>query len=392
MSTIMHIGIDASRIAVAARTGTEHYTFELLAALAKLDRQNRYTLYCNQPPAALPPLGPNFELRRIAFPRLWTHARLSAELALRPPDVLFVPAHVLPLGAPLRRRMRTVVTIHDMGYLHFPESHTAAQRRYLRLSTRWSARAASQLIAISSATRDDLVRYTGARPEKISVIHHGVSPRFRPAEDQQAIAAIQAKYGVRPPYFLYVGTIQPRKNLLRLLEAFAQARTEASGMRAEEADSSLLSPQSSGLQLVIAGKPGWLTGEIERQAAQLFGAGSPAVRFTGYVADEDLPALLSGALAFVLPSLYEGFGMPVLEAMACGAPVLASATSSLPEVAGDAALLADPEDTAAIAAGLARLASDPALRASLRARGIARAAQFTWERCAEQTLRVLIAP
>jgi len=229
----MRIGIDASRIAVAARTGTEHYTFELLAALAKLDRHNRYTLYCNQPPAALPPLGANFELRRMPFPRLWTHARLSAELALHPPDVLFIPAHVLPLGAPLRPGMRTVVTIHDMGYLHFPDSHTPAQRRYLGLSTMWSARAASHLIAISGATRDDLVRYAGARPEQISVVHHGVSPRFRPIESQAAIAAAQAKYGITPPYFLYVGTIQPRKNLVRLIEAFAQTCREIRDWRLE---------------------------------------------------------------------------------------------------------------------------------------------------------------
>ncbi|HJZ45794.1 MAG TPA: glycosyltransferase family 1 protein [Roseiflexaceae bacterium] len=384
----MHIGIDASRVAIAARTGTEHYTFELLAALAKLDRQHRYTLYCNQPPAALPPLGPNFALRRIPFPRLWTHVRLSAELALHAPDVLFIPAHVLPLGAPLRPGMRTVVTIHDMGYVHFPGAHTAAQRLYLRLSTRWSARAASHLIAISGATRDDLVRYAGARPEKISVVYHGVSPRFRPIEDRAAIAAAQAKYGIRPPYFLYIGTIQPRKNLVRLLEAFASATRDwglGIGSRVPNPQSPIPNPQ-----LVIAGKRGWLTDAIERQSAQLFGAGSAAVRFTGYVADDDLPALLSGALAFVLPSLYEGFGMPILEAMACGTPVLASATSSLPEVAGAAALLVDPEDTAAIADGLARLAGDAALRADLRARGMARAAQFTWERCAEETLAVLL--
>jgi len=386
----MHIGIDASRVTVAERTGTEHYTFELLAALAQLDRQNRYTLYCNQPPAALPPLGPNFSLRHIPFPRLWTHARLSAELALHPPDLLFVPAHVLPLGVLLRRRMRTVVTIHDMGYLRFPESHTPSQRRYLRLSTSWSARAASQLIAISNTTRDDLMRYAGVQPEKISVVHHGVSSRFRPVEDQRLIAATQAKYGITPPYFLYVGTVQPRKNLARLLEAYAQARTEVQGLRTEEEDSSVLSPQSSVLQLVIAGKRGWLTGEIERQATQLFGPGSPSVRFTGYIADEDLPALLSGALAFMFPSLYEGFGMPILEAMACGTPVLTSATSALPEIAGDAALLIEPEDTAAIADGLARLASDAVLRADLRARGLARAAQFTWKRCAEETLAVLL--
>jgi glycosyltransferase involved in cell wall biosynthesis len=384
----MHIGIDASRVTVAERTGTEHYTFELLAALAQIDRQNRYTLYCNQPPAALPPLGPNFSLRHIPFPRLWTHVRLSAELALHPPDVLFVPAHVLPLGVPLRRRMRTVVTIHDMGYMRFPESHTPSQRRELRLSTKWSARNAGRLIAISNTTRDDLVRYADAPPEKISVVHHGVSPRFQPIEDPNLIASTQAKYGITPPYFLYVGTIQPRKNLARLLEAFASAsRDWGLGI-----GSAVPNPQSPipDPQLVIAGKHGWLTSEIERQSTQLFGPDSPAVRFTGYIADADLPALLSGALAFVFPSLYEGFGMPLLEAMACGTPVLASATSALPEIAGDAALLIDPEDTAAIADGMARLASDAVLRDDLRARGLARAAQFTWERCATETLAVLL--
>jgi glycosyltransferase involved in cell wall biosynthesis len=384
----MHIGIDASRMAVAARTGTEHYTYELLAALAQIDRRTRYTLYCNQQPAALPALGPNFTLRRIPFPRLWTHARLSAELALRPPNVLFVPAHVLPLGAPLRRGMRSIVTIHDLGYLHFPEAHTPAQRLYLRLSTRWSARAATGLIALSQATRDDLVRFAGAPPTKITIVHHGLSPRFRPVGDQAAIVAAQAKYGIRPPYFLYVGTIQPRKNLVRLIEAFASASRDW-GLQVGDTTRNRQSPTAD-LQLVIAGKTGWLAGEIERQATRLFGPNSQAVRFTGYVDDDDLPALLSGALAFVFPSLYEGFGMPVLEAMACGVPVLTAATSSLPEVAGDAALLVDPEDTAAIAAGIARLAADQLLRDDLRTRGLARAALFTWARCAEETLRVLL--
>ncbi|HEX9371605.1 MAG TPA: glycosyltransferase family 1 protein [Roseiflexaceae bacterium] len=397
----MHIGIDASRMAVAARTGTEHYTYELLAALARRDRQRRYTLYCNQRLAALPPLSPNFALHRIPFPRLWTHARLSAELLVHAPDVLFVPAHVLPLGAPLRRRTRSVVTVHDMGYLRFPEAHTPTQRLYLRLSTLWSARAATRLIAISQATRDDLVRFAGVPPEKIAVIHHGLSDRFRPVTDRTAIDRVLERYGIgdkqtgRPgdgcppaPYFLYVGTIQPRKNLAPLIEAFAQL--EARDWRLEASDAvptSSPQPPASSLRLVIAGKPGWLTEAIERRAAELGVA--DRVVFAGYVADDDLPALLSGALAFAFPSLYEGFGLPVLEAMACGAPVLASNTSSLPEVAGDAALLVDPDDTAAIAGGLARLAGDAALRADLRARGLARAATFTWDRCAEETLRVL---
>jgi glycosyltransferase involved in cell wall biosynthesis len=373
----MQIGIDASRIAVAARTGTEHYTFELLAALARRDRRTHYTLYCNQAPAALPPLGPNFGLRRIPFPRLWTHARLSADLLAHPPDVLFVPAHVLPLGAPLRRRMRTVVTIHDLGYLRFPEAHTRAHRLYLRLSTLWSARAASQLIAVSAATRDDLVRLARVPPGKIAVVHHGLSPRFRPVEDAATIAVARQRYGITAPYFLYVGTVQPRKNLVRLIEAFAQALARLNVETLER----------SNVQLLIAGKRGWLTEAIERRAAELGLAGR--VHFAGYVADDDLPALLGGALAFVFPSLYEGFGMPVLEAMACGAPVLASNSSSLPEVAGDAALLVDPTDTAAIAGGMARLAEDAALRDELRARGLARAGAFTWDRCAKQTLAVL---
>ncbi len=375
----MHIGIDTSRIAVAARTGTEHYTYELIAALAQQDRHTRYTLYCNQPPRALPPLGPNFALRRIRLPRMWTHARLSAEVALHPPDVLFVPAHVLPLGAPLQRRMRTVVTVHDLGYIHFPEAHTRAQRLQLRLSTLWSARAATHLIAISAATRDDLVHFTGIPAAKVSVVHHGVSPRFRPVEDPAQLAAVRARYGISAPYLCYVGTIQPRKNLLRLIEAFAQAL--------HMAESNLQSAICD-LQLVIAGKRGWLSDAIERRAAELGIAAR--VRFVGYVDDDDLPALLSGALAFTFPSLYEGFGMPVLEAMACGTPVLTSTTSSLPEVAGDAALLVPPDNTAAIAAALTQLLSDATLRSTLRERGLQHVAQFTWARCAAQTRAVLV--
>jgi glycosyltransferase involved in cell wall biosynthesis len=382
----MHIGIDASRIAVAARTGTEHYTYELLAALARHDRRNRYTLYCNQAPAELPPLGANFRLRRIPFPRVWTHVRLSAELLLDAPDTLFVPAHVLPLGAPVPRRMRTVVTIHDLGYLHFPAAHTPAHRLYLRLSTLWSTRAATRLIAVSGATRDDLVRFAGACPDKITIVHHGLSERFRPVADASVVKDVQERYGARAPYFLYVGTVQPRKNLVRLIEAFARLgdRSRESGVGGVIPNSRLPTPNP---QLVIAGKRGWLTEAIERRAAELGVA--DRVVFTGYVADDDVPALLGGALAFVFPSLYEGFGMPILEAMACGAPVLASNTSSLPEVAGDAALLVDPTDTGAIAAGMGRLAVDAALRDELRARGLARAAHFTWDRCAEATLAVL---
>jgi glycosyltransferase involved in cell wall biosynthesis len=369
----MHIGIDASRLSVAARTGTERYSYEVLAALAQQATSHTYTLYCNGLPTALPPLSSAFRLRSIPAPRLWTHARLSAELWRHAPDVLFVPSHVIPLWHP----PRSVVTIHDLGYLAFPAAHTRARRLELHITTLWSALAARRIIAISHATRADLVQHYGISPTKIDVVHHGLSPQFHPQHSTAMLADVCARYGIGAPgsYLLYVGTVQPRKNLTRLIDAFAQVvRQEAGGIA---------------LRLVIAGKKGWLTEEIERRAAA--GGVAEQVLFPGFVADADLPALLSGALAFVFPSLYEGFGMPVLEAMACATPVLTSTTSALPEVAGDAALLVDPHDTEAIAEGLARLLTDAALRERLREQGMQRAAQFTWARCASETLRVLSA-
>ncbi|GAB4445434.1 MAG: glycosyltransferase family 1 protein [Chloroflexi bacterium OHK40] len=361
-----HIAIDASRVAVTERTGTERYSYELIAALARLDRWRRYTLFTNGLPANLPPLGPNVALRSIPLRRLWTHARLGPALARARPDLLFVPAHVIPAMHP-----PSVVTIHDLGYLAFPEAHTARRRLELHLTTRWSLRSARRVIAISSATRDDLVRHYQADPARIAVVHHGLSPGFCPVAPE-TVAAVRARYGIDQDYFLYVGTIQPRKNLARLIEAFALMQDTGSNPTPP--------------LLVIAGRRGWLSAPIERLATELGLDGR--VRFVGYLPEHDLPAMLSGATAFVFPSLYEGFGMPVLEAMACGAPVLTSTTSALPEVAGDAALMVDPADTGAIAAALVRLAGEPKLRAELRVRGLDRAAHFTWERCARETIAV----
>ncbi|MBA3944727.1 MAG: glycosyltransferase family 4 protein [Herpetosiphonaceae bacterium] len=360
----MHIGIDVSRLAVGQRTGTEHYTWEILQALGQVDRDNHYTLYANHRPAALPPLPPRFQLRTMPWPRLWTHVRLSAEMLYRAPDVLFVPAHVLPLVHP----RRSVVTIHDLGYMHYPTAHPAAQRLYLRYSTWWSAQFATHLLADSEATKRDLLHFCHSQPDKVSVVYLGVSPRFMPVVDAKHLSTVTAKYGVVSPYLLYVGTIQPRKNLVRLIDACAMAHLD-------------------GVQLVLAGKRGWLTQEIEARASSL--GITHQVHFTGYVADDDLPALISGARGFLLPSLYEGFGLPALEAMACGTPVLASVVSSLPEVIGDAGILVDPLDVAALARGLDSLVHDDDLHAVLRARGLTRVAPWSWQRCAKQTLSIL---
>jgi glycosyltransferase involved in cell wall biosynthesis len=363
----MHIGIDASRSTRPRRTGTESYSLHLIRALLAVDQRNDYTLYFNEAPATgLFPPGPRCRHRVMPFPRLWTHLRLSAELALHPPSLLLVPAHVLPLIHP----RRSVVTIHDLGYLREPQAHRPLDRLYLDLSNRYHVRAATRLLAISQATKDDLVRRYGVRPERVTVTYLAAGEEMRPVEDPASVAELKSRLGLAGDYLLYVGTLQPRKNLERLVQAFA-----------------LVAAQRPALQLVIAGKKGWMYEEIFAQVRRLGLEGR--VVFPGYVAVEDLPALYTGALAFVFPSLYEGFGMPVLEAMACGAPVVASNTSSLPEVTGNAALLVDPTDVAALAAALLRIAGDSALRSDLRARGLVQAARFSWERCARETLAAM---
>jgi glycosyltransferase involved in cell wall biosynthesis len=369
----MLIGIDASRAVAVRRTGTETYSLHLIRNLIALGMGHRFRLYTNGQPAAglfggdLP--AANVELRLIPFPRLWTHLRLSAEMAVRPPAVLFVPAHVLPLIHP----RRSVVTVHDLGYLAYPAAHKTGDRRYLDWSTRWNARCATAVIADSAATKADLIRTYGVDERKIRVIHLGRDETLAPVCDARVSAEVRARYGIAGRYLLYVGTLQPRKNLARVIEAFARA---AAG------------PAFSDLLLVLAGKKGWLYDDLFAQVERL---GLPGrVIFPGYVDDADLPALLSGALAFVFPSLHEGFGIPVLEAGACGVPVITSNTSSLPEVAGDAALLVDPHDVDAIAEAMNRLVTDEALRAELSRRGLANVQRFSWEKCARETLAVLL--
>lgn len=357
----MLIGIDASRAVAVQPTGTEVYSRRLIRALLALESRHHFRLYFRAPPAADD--FPGAELRLIPFPRLWTHLRLSWEMACHPPDALFVPAHVLP---PIHPRA-SIVTVHDLGYLHFPETHPRLQRLYLDLSTRWNARAATHILTDSAATKADLVAHYAIPPEKITVAYPGYDESLAPVRDPVAIETAKMRYAITGDYFLYLGTLQPRKNLARLVNAFV----------------SLESPMT----LVIAGKKGWLYDDLFAQARRMPSAGR--VLFPGYIADEDKPALLSGALAFVFPSLYEGFGLPVLEAQACGCPVITSATSSLPEVAGDAALLVDPTDTAAIAAAMERVAGDPALRETMIQRGFANVRRFSWVACARTVLSVI---
>ncbi len=357
----MVIGIDASRAVSLQPTGTETYSLRLIQALLHLRPPHSFRLYFRTPPPT--GLFPLAEICVIPFPRLWTHLRLSWEMARRPPDVLFVPAHVLPLIHP----RRTLVTVHDLGYRYFPHAHPYLQRLYLDLSTRWNARVATHILADSEATRTDLIRLYNTPPERITVAYPGYDETLSPVCDPVTLAAVRARYGIPGDYFLYLGTLQPRKNLARLIQAYARLSTRAS--------------------LVLAGKQGWLSDDLAPMVRRLSLEGR--VLFTGYIPPEDRAPLLSGALAFVFPSLYEGFGLPILEAQACGCPVICSSTSSLPEVAGESALQVPPDDIRAMADAMARLENDPQLRRDLIERGFANIRRFSWERCARTVLQVI---
>jgi glycosyltransferase involved in cell wall biosynthesis len=360
----MRIGIDASRAALPRRTGTEGYSWRLLQELPYFCAPYDLTYYFNTAPAPgdFPP-HPRVAHRVIPFPRLWTHGRLAWEMMAHPPDLLFVPAHVLPWKLP----RRSVVTVCDLGYLYYPQAHPWQRRMYLHWGTLYSARSARLIIAISEATKRDLVERYGIPANKVRVIYLAAGKEFRPDIPEEQRAAISQRYTLSAPYFLFIGSIHPRKNLAGLLEAFAR----------------VVETHPGPLELLVAGQPGF-------QAAQLMGraAGAP-VRFLGYVPSQDLPALVAGALALTFPSFYEGFGLPALEAMACGTPVLASNTSSLPEVVSDAALLADPHRPEDWAREMLRLAQDEPLRMQLRERGLARAKEFSWQRCARETMDVI---
>jgi glycosyltransferase involved in cell wall biosynthesis len=358
----MLVGIDASRAITSAPTGTEIYSRELITALLQLGSPIRYLLYTRSaPPVGLFPQTGNYDLRVVPFPLLWTQIRLAAEMLRTPPDVLFVPAHVLPLLHP----PSSLVTVHDLGYLHFPLAHRRMDRQYLDLSTRWNVRAAARVIVDSCATRDDLILAYGVNRDKIHVVYPALrAGAFRPVGEPAELDRVKERYRLGNDYLIAVGTLHPRKNYVRLLEAF-QALPAL-------------------YQLVIVGKRGWLFQEILATIERLdLGA---RVRLVDYVLAADLPALYSGARLCVFPSLYEGFGFPVLEAQACGVPVVCSNVSSLPEVAGAGAQLFDPLDTMAMVAALSSVLNDSARRRELVQQGLLNLERFSWQRSAERVL------
>ena len=342
-----------------ARHNTEHGT--------RNTKHGRHPASCLLHPASLPP---NFRPRYIPLPHrlltiLWHRLRLPlpAETFTGPLDLFHSPDFALP---PLRRA-RGLITVHDLAFLRVPECADPGLRAYLSKVVPRSIARADHVLADSQNTKRDLMELLDVPGERVSVVPAGVEPRFRPVEDAAERQRVRRRYALDEPFILSLGTLEPRKNYVRLIEAHAQLRRQM--FHAPE--------------LAIVGGKGWLYEDIFA-AAQKWGDGR--VRFLGFVPDEDLPALYSLAALFAFPSLYEGFGLPPLEAMACGTPVVCSDRPSLPETAGEAALMVDAQDVGGLAAAMRRALEEPALRAELIGKGFAQANRFTWEKAAEKLL------
>ncbi|MCC7103522.1 MAG: glycosyltransferase family 4 protein [Chloroflexi bacterium] len=372
----MRITIDFT-CAVNQSAGIGRFVRSLVFALSELDHENDYQLLYAAPNEGATPRFPeadNFGRRQMRFSQrtldiLWHRLRLpiSTDLFSGCSDIFHSPDFVLP---PVRGA-RSLLTVHDLAFLLFPDCADASLRAYLEQVVPRSVARADFIAADSENTRNDLICLLGARPERVAVVPGGVDPFFHPVEDEARLAAARRQLGLDDrPFILFVGVLEPRKNLTTLFDAYRQLRDRCKIPH----------------RLVVVGKRGWLVEDILSHAEQ-----SPYrddIVFSGFVPDADLPALYSTATVFAFPSLYEGFGLPPLEAMACGTPVVVSRTSSLPEVVGDAGLQVDPENVDELAAALELAVLDDKLRVEMRRKGLARAATFTWPAAARQLLNV----
>lgn len=401
----MTIGIDASRANKKIKTGVEWYSYYLIRELKKISLPEiNFVLYT---PGKLGPelanLPANWRTKVLKWPLkyLWTQIRLSWEMIFQPPDVLFVPSHALPLCC----RAKTVITIHDLGFERFPNAYPFWQRIYTRFVYQWAGRFADQIIVPSEFTQKELIQLYKVKAGKVKVIYLGYDQSlFQPIDDQKQIdpvrnskkdpllrspeakppyglapaniednsqisngvEAVLNQYQIKKPYLLSVGRLEKKKNIKNLLAAFTILQT--------------LYPY---LQLVLVGQPAYGYNEIKKLKTN-------NIVEVGHIAHQNLPPLYAGAECFVFPTLYEGFGLPILEAMACGCPVATSKNSSLPEVAGLAASYFDPQNVEEMAKTVLKILKDREVRETMIQKGLERVKLFSWEKCARETLRILL--
>ena len=367
----MRIGIDATALPPQP-VGAGNYIIQLIRALASLKVNDEFVIFAQQRGHALISLPENDSFEWIILEDRNPGSRLIWEQTLYPQlirrsgvDLL----HSMHYTRPVKLPCASVVTFHDMTFFLYPELHTRAKRLFFPLAIRASARQADALTAVSESTRQDAIRVLGISPEKITTTQLGVDPAFRPINDAAIKGKIAEKYDLPERFILYVGLLEPRKNLPMLIRAYKR-----------------LIDGGENFKLVLVGRYGWMYEELLRQINNL--DLEEMVHFTGYVSQEDLPLVYNLSSLFVYPTLYEGFGLPALEAMACGAPVITTDVSSLPEIVGEAGILVPVNNVEALYGAMIAVLGDEDLRRKMINKGIQRAAKFTWEQTAILTFQV----
>ena len=373
----LHVALNAHLLSFSPSyrgAGISRYIRAIVTAIREVEGPECYTLFLGDPnyPPEFEPAG-RFAVEISRLPTAKPVVRIIWEQVVAPVavkrhevDVL----HSMGYAQPIACGAKTVVTVHDLAFLLFPRTFNRLNRLYLSLLTRLSVRRADRVIAVSSNTKNDIVRLLGVAPDKVVVVHHGVEPIFRKISDTSEIESFKRRRGLPDRYVLFIGTLEPRKNIQTLLVAFANLKKRSNVPH----------------KLVIGGARGWLWNEIlatiERLELQ------QDVVLPGYLPLDEEPLWYNGADLFVYPSLYEGFGFPALEAMACGTPVVTSNSSSLPEVVGDCGVLVDPTRPDELTEAIYRLLVTPSARGELSDRGLERAKSFSWSRAAERTIGV----
>ena len=373
----MKIGINAYEAAVPRfgfnektglpnRVGSSEFCFQLLTSLHKIDKVNEYSIFLPvSPPADMPSVTEKWKYVVFRAKKLWTLLGLSRKLlSYKDIGVFFSPTHYLPLRVPVK----SVISILDVSYLYFPGLFKKKDLYQLKLWGGYSIRKATKIITISNSSKNDIIKAYGVKSEKVTVVYPGIKQISSIKQKELSMEDLKEKFGISSHYILFVGTLQPRKNIVKLIQAFSKITKQD-------------------IELVIVGKKGWQYEEI-LAAPEKFGI-KTKVKFLDSVSDSDLPLIYKKALCFVLPSLYEGFGLPILEAMQYGCPVLTSNVSSLPEAGGDAAVYFNPEDIDEIASKIEDVISDPKLREEMIKKGYNQIKKFSWEKTARETLAIL---
>lgn len=357
----MVIGIDGNEANVQRRVGISEYSYQLLKYFQSYKSNIHFKIFLKNPPLNGLPVGNELFKYEIVVPsRLWTQIGLPIRLFRRKDvDIFFTTSHYAPRFSPVP----TVISIMDVSYFHYPELFNKKDLYKLKNWTQYSANKARKIITISNSSKNDIIKYYQIPEEKIVVVYPGIKEI-----EVSKMNKIPAKYKIQGDFILYIGTLQPRKNLTRLIEAISIIKNKK-------------------ITLVIIGKKGWQYEEI-LAAPDTYGV-KDRVEFLDFVPDEDLPSFYQNALCYVLPSLYEGFGLPILEAMQYGCPVLTSNVSSLPEAGGDAALYFDPMNVDDIAHKIDKVEEDNKLREEMKRKGLAHVKKFSWEKSAEHVLAIL---